>query len=167
MSTALLPALLPAMAGGVPANVLHPGDVVCADRGARLETLLGSCVAVLLTDPRRTVGAMCHIVHCGANPSAASAAGAHGAGALQGMYRLLRARGIEPGLCEAWVIGGGNMFPRLYGGPHVGDDNAQWVLAALAEDGVRVLWQDVGGNTYRRVGWTVGAGAPDVVAVPV
>jgi chemotaxis receptor (MCP) glutamine deamidase CheD len=65
------------------------------------------------------------------------------------------------------VIGGGNMFPGLYGGPHVGDDNAQWVLAALADDGVRVLWQDVGGNTYRRVAWTVGHDAPRVVAVPV
>ena len=44
-------------------QVLHPGDVACADRGERLETLLGSCVAIVLTDPRRTIGAMCHIVH--------------------------------------------------------------------------------------------------------
>jgi chemotaxis protein methyltransferase CheR len=149
------------------AHVLHPGDVFCVDRGERLETLLGSCVAVMITDPRRTLGAMCHIVHCGANPSAASRAGASGAGALCEMYALLRARGIEPTLCDAWVTGGGNMFPGQYGHSHVGDDNAQWVLAALAEDGVRVLWQDVGGNTYRRVGWTVGDDDPDVVAVTV
>jgi chemotaxis protein CheD len=148
-------------------HVLHPGDVVCTDRGDRLETLLGSCIAVLMTDPRRTLGAMCHIVHCGANPSAAVAAGAHGAGALRRMYALLRARGIEPTLCDAWVIGGGNMFPHLYRLSHVGDDNAQWVLSALADDGVRVLGQDVGGSTYRRVGWPVGGDAPDVVSVSV
>jgi chemotaxis protein CheD len=147
--------------------VLHPGDVVCADRGERLETLLGSCVAVLMTDPRRTLGAMCHIVHCGASPSAASSPSAQGAGALRQMFALLRARGIEPRLCEAWLMGGGNMFPGLYGGPHVGDANSHWVLAALADAGVCVLWQDVGGNTYRRVGWTVGEGEPDVVAVAV
>jgi chemotaxis protein CheD len=163
MSAALLVAPPPT----VRAQVLHPGDVVCTDRGERLETLLGSCIAVLMTDPRRTLGAMCHIVHCGANPSAASSDSANGAGAMRRMFALLRARGIEPTLCEAWVIGGGNMFPRLYGGPHVGDDNAHWVLAALADVGVRVLWQDVGGNTYRRVSWTVGADAPGVVAVPV
>ena len=40
-----------------PLHTLHPGDVVCAERGDRMETLLGSCVAVVLTDPRRTVGA--------------------------------------------------------------------------------------------------------------
>ena len=44
-------------------HVLHPGDVACGERGERFETLLGSCVAIVLTDPRRTIGAMCHIVH--------------------------------------------------------------------------------------------------------
>ena len=160
-------ACLPVPPGGMRTHVLHPGDVACAVGGDRLETLLGSCVAVVITDPRRTLGAMCHIVHCGAKPSAASSAGASGAGALRRMYALLRARGIEPRLCEAWVIGGGNMFPGMYERSHVGDDNAHWVLAALADDGVRVLWQDVGGNSYRRVGWTVGDGEPDVVAVAV
>ena len=33
--------------------------------GDRMKTLLGSCVAVILTDQRRTVGTMCHIVHVG------------------------------------------------------------------------------------------------------
>ena len=160
-------ALFPAPQCGMRTHVLQPGDVACADGGDRLETLLGSCVAVVIADPRRTLGVMCHIVRCGAKPSAASSAGANGAGALRRMYSLLRARGIEPTLCEAWVIGGGNMFPGMYERSHVGDDNAQWVLAALADDGVRVLWQDIGGNTYRRVGWTVGDGEPDVVAVAV
>ena len=44
-------------------KVLAPGDVAIGTRGDRFETLLGSCVAIVLTDPRRTVGAMCHIVH--------------------------------------------------------------------------------------------------------
>jgi hypothetical protein len=44
--------------------LLHPGDVVCAERGDTLETLLGSCIAVLLSDRKRTIAAMCHIVHC-------------------------------------------------------------------------------------------------------
>ncbi|MCU0686006.1 MAG: hypothetical protein MUF34_27800, partial [Polyangiaceae bacterium] len=48
-------------------HTLMPGDVACADRGERMETLLGSCIAIVLTDRRNTVGAMCHIVHC--NPA--------------------------------------------------------------------------------------------------
>ena len=148
-------------------HVLHPGDVVCVERGDRLETLLGSCVAIILTDPRRTVGAMCHIVHSGPASTAAGASGTHANVALATMYGLLRERGLDPTRCEAYVYGGGNMFPEILMRSHVGDDNAQWVLAALAEDGVPVLVDDVGGNAYRRLAWNVGPELPHVIAVPI
>ena len=153
-------------------HVLHPGDVVCAERGDRLETLLGSCVAIVLTDPRRTVGVMCHIVHSRPASSAARASGAHAStahagAALAAMYTLLRARGIEPTQCEAYVYGGGNMFPGIFMQSNVGDDNTEWALDALAEDGVPVLVDDVGGNAYRRLAWNVGPELPHVIAVPI
>ena len=148
-------------------HVLHPGDVVCADRGDRLETLLGSCVAIVLTDPRRTVGVMCHIVHSRPASSAARASGAHADVALAAMYTLLRARCIEPTQCEAYVYGGGNMFPGIFMQSHVGDDNTEWALDALADDGIPVLLNDVGGDTYRRLAWTVGPDLPQVIAIPI
>jgi chemotaxis protein CheD len=146
---------------------LHPGDVACASRGERLETLLGSCVAIVLTDPRRTIGAMCHIVHASQAATEAAETGAYAHVALASMYAHLQARGIAPRLCEAYVYGGGNMFPTLVRDGHVGDANARWALDALAADGIRVLLHDVGGNTYRRLSWTVGPDAPHVTAVPV
>jgi chemotaxis protein CheD len=146
---------------------LHPGDVVCGERGDRLETLLGSCVAIILTDPRRTIGAMCHIVHAGQSASSAPANAAYADVALATMYRLLRQCGIDPTQCEAYLYGGGNMFPDLVSQGHVGERNARWVCDALAEDGVRVLAQDLGGCAYRRLSWTVGMGAPQVTSVPI
>ncbi len=149
-------------------HILHPGDVRCATRGEQLVTLLGSCVAVVLADPRRTVGAMCHIVVApGAAGASTDADSRRGDVALDTMYGLLRARGIEPRLCDAWVFGGGNMFPDLFDAAHVGADNAHWTLQALAADGVRVLQHDLGGRAYRRLSWTVGPGAPVAEAVPV
>ncbi len=147
--------------------VLHPGDVACADAGGRLETLLGSCVAVILTDPRRTVGAMCHIVHAQAHRH--DRGDAHHAGpAIDAMCARLRARAIEPRLCAAYVYGGGNMFPGLAdASAHVGARNVAAVLARLASDGIRVVRRDTGGTAYRRLRWTVGPGEPEVVAVPV
>jgi chemotaxis protein CheD len=47
-------------------RTLLPGDVAVGARGMRLETLLGSCVAIVLTDPRRTVDV------CAASSTAAS-----------------------------------------------------------------------------------------------
>lgn len=148
-------------------HTLHPGDVALGLRGDRYATLLGSCIAVVLTDPRRTVGVMCHIVHT-TTQTAAPRDSAWGDAALDRMYALLRERGIEPRLCEAYVYGGGNMFPGLFGGDtHVGSNNARWTLAALAHDGIRVLHSDVGGSSYRKLSWTVGPDAPQAVAVEV
>ncbi|WP_085315389.1 chemotaxis protein CheD [Derxia lacustris] len=151
-----------------PVVTLHPGDVHCAERGVRLETLLGSCVAIVLTDPRRSLGAMCHVIHAGAPPAGATARqSVYGDVALGTMYRLLSARGIVPALCEAYVYGGGNMFPTMCRDRHVGTANIDWAFAALAQDGIALAGHDVGGTVYRRLGWTVGPDAPQVVACEV
>jgi len=148
-------------------HTLHPGNVVCADAGETLETLLGSCIAVILTDPRRTLGVMSHIVHASPDSSPARDGTAHADSALRRMYALLMARGVVPRLCEAYVYGGGNMFPDLFPRRHIGASNSRTVLEALAAEGVKVLAQDIGGPTYRRLRWTVGPGLPQVTAVEV
>lgn len=158
---------VPTCRGSGSVQVLHPGDVALGERGDRLETLLGSCVAIVLTDPRRTLGAMCHIVHSRPATSGSVVSAAYADVALDHMYALLRSRGIEPTLCDAYVYGGGNMFPALCAQGHVGEENAQWALEALAHDGVPVLHHDLGGNTYRRLCWVVGHEAPRVTAVAV
>lgn len=156
-----------APAPDVRVHTLHPGQLAFAERGERLETLLGSCVAVILTDARRTFGAMCHIVHAGTPVHANQDNCAYGPLALAAMDALLLSRGITPSLCQAYVYGGGNMFPQHYPGGGVGDSNAGWVMDALAARGVKVLLQDLGGTVYRRLAWTVGTHEPQVTSVLV
>ncbi len=148
-------------------HTLHPGDVICAERGDRLYTLLGSCVAVVLTDRARTVGAMCHIVHSQPVVSAGAMPTASADAAIDALYRLLTDRSLNPRLAFALVYGGGNMFPSVFKQKHVGESNGRHVLNRLASDGVCVLVQDLGGNTYRRLNWTVGPDPPHVTAVNV
>lgn len=157
------------MSGSALRHVLHPGDVACGARGERMETLLGSCVAIVLTDPRRTVGAMCHIVHASTAPRGQGAvAAAYADAAVDRLFALLQRRAIAGRQCEAWVYGGGNMFPSLVeGASHVGRRNVQAVLSRLDAEGVAVTRCDVGGSTYRRLAWTVGAGAPECTAVEI
>lgn len=148
-------------------HVLHPGDVALAERGGGLETLLGSCIAVVLTDPRRTVGVMCHIVHSGPPKPSVQRSAAHADVAFARMFALLRGRGLDPAMCEAYVYGGGNMFPELFTGGHVGASNTCWAMDALASAGVKVVQHDTGGRAYRRLAWTVGSSAPVVTSVAV
>lgn len=144
---------------------LMPGDVAVGQVGDQFKTLLGSCVSVILTDPRRTVGTMCHIVHVGTPNAENRHNTAYGVAAMHDMFSKLRARGINPRMCEAYVFGGGNMFPHLFREKHVGANNVEWVLDYLHAHDVRVLDQCLGGNGYRKVSWTVGAQAPVVETV--
>lgn len=146
---------------------LLPGDVALATQGERLETLLGSCIAVVLTDPHRTVGAMCHIVHVGTPPAGNRTNTAYGSNAMRHMFNSLRNLGIAPELCEAHVFGGGNMFPGLFKTRHVGASNERWVLDFLDEHGIKVRSHSLGGTYYRKIGWTVGPADPEIVLVNV
>jgi chemotaxis protein CheD len=144
---------------------LMPGDVAVGQSGDQFKTLLGSCVAVLLTDPRRTVGSMCHIVHVGTPNAENRHNTAYGLAAMHEMFTRLRAMGINPAMCQAYVFGGGNMFPHLFREKHVGTSNVDWVLHYLEVHGVVVLDQCLGGHGYRKVSWTVGSRDPVVETV--
>ncbi len=139
---------------------LMPGDVALGYAGDQLKTLLGSCVSVILTDPRRTVGVMCHIVHVG-HPNAANHHNtAFGSVAMAEMTRRLYAIGFAPRSCEAYVVGGGNMFPAMVTHHHVGLNNIDWVMGYLEHHKIRVIKEDLGGASYRKLWWTVGPGDP-------
>ena len=47
---------------------------------------------------------------------------------MQTMFDRLIAVGIPQARCQAYVFGGGNMFPHVFSTTHVGAKNAQWVL---------------------------------------
>lgn len=139
---------------------LLPGDVVVGALGDQFRTLLGSCISVVLTDPRRTVGAMCHIVHVGHPPADATDNTAYGLPAMEAMFAGLAHMGINPRMCEAFVYGGGNMFPELFRTQHVGASNADWVRAFLQQQGIPICDEQVGGHGYRRISWSVGTHMP-------
>jgi chemotaxis protein CheD len=190
---------------GATVQVVHPGGLALARRGETLETLLGSCVAVLLHDPEVRIGALCHIVHAGVPPEAARRQGsavfqARVAAACQARPEALSAEQqallTRPMPATAWagpalfelhamaraalrtqlategrapdgplplrarVYGGGNMFPHLFAGHHVGMANVDEVLQRLAALGLPVVEQQTGGHGYRRLHWRVGPTAP-------
>jgi chemotaxis protein CheD len=149
----------------VKAIELMPGDVVLGLAGDPMKTLLGSCVSVILTDPRRTVGAMCHIVHVGKPNATNTKNTAYGEVAMQEMFDRLMGIGIPPTRCQAYVYGGGNMFPQMFSTTHVGAKNAEWVLDFLHDHGIAVVGDSLGGNGYRKVAWTVGREQPEVEMV--
>ena len=84
---------------------------------------------------------------------------------MENMFARLLSVGIFGARCEAYVFGGGNMFPQLFNRVHVGVNNAEWVLDFLHDHGIAVVDYCLGGNGYRKVSWTVGSGEPVVETV--
>ena len=146
---------------------LMPGDVALGYRGDSFRTLLGSCVSVILSDPRRTVGCMCHIVHVGTGSISQTGNTAYGEHAMSDMFSRLREVGLSHRFCEAYVYGGGNMFPHLIAERHVGASNGEWVMDYLAHHHIAVLDHELGGHGYRKISWVVGPDDPIVETVMV
>jgi len=142
---------------------LHPGDVALAERGEVLETLLGSCIALMLTDPRQTVGVMCHIVNAALppprhRPGQIGLDARFGEPAFEAMALRLRVRGLDIQQCQAWLAGGG--------APNVGESNVHWAHERLSRAGIELLGSDTGGHAARRVHWRVGE-VPEVSVVSI
>ena len=108
---------------------------------------------------------MCHIVHVG-RPNATNLHNtAYGEVAMQDMFDRLVGIGIPPQRCQAYVYGGGNMFPQMFTTTHVGANNARWVMDFLHDHGIVVVGESLGGTGYRKVSWTVGRDVPVVETV--
>lgn len=146
---------------------LMPGDVALARHGQRLKTLLGSCVSVILTDRQRSTATMCHIVHSMPPNSANLHNTAYASCAMDKMFHLIRHAGLSPTQCEAYLFGGGNMFPEQHRDNHVGERNAHWAWDFLTEHHIPIVGYSVGGTVYRKLAWTIGPAEPELITTDV
>jgi chemotaxis protein CheD len=115
---------------------------------------LGSCVAICLWDPAAKVAGMAHVVLPGVNPAGAPHAKFAGS-ALPALVALMQAEGAgrDPKKYVAKLAGGAQVLSLGGSGslPRVGEQNARAVQEALAEAGVQVQAQDLGGSKGRSV----------------
>ena len=145
------------------AIVLGVGDVAATNTpGDSLKTYaLGSCVAVILMDPRtRTVG-MAHIALPDSGVNAAKAAQHPGYFADTGIPELLRAmvdRGCRSSRgVMAKLVGGAKVMDRnsIF---NIGKRNVLTVKRILWEHGMGATAEDVGGTISRTVSVDVDSG---------
>jgi chemotaxis protein CheD len=130
-------------------SMVGMGQALACRAPQRLWSILGSCVAVVLADPKRHAGAMSHVVL----PSAAGRSGSPGKfadTAVPHMLQLLREIGVPGEGLVAKIAGGASMFGRAMP-MEVGENNVQSIVEALSAAGIRVIGRDVGGNKGRRV----------------
>lgn len=120
---------------------------------ARLRTLLGSCVGVILHDRQGRTGGIAHILLPDSQGDPRGQPGRFADTAvpalLADMERLAAARGR--GRLTARVAGGANMFATGGAAEGIGDRNGKAVEAILAALGIPVIGRDLGGTSGRSV----------------
>lgn len=93
---------------------LQPCDFFFGQAGARVRTLLGSCVSITLWHPRLCIGGMCHFMLPQRNiPRHGQLDGKYADEAMEMFLLKIRSFNTRPAEYEVKVFGGGNMFPEI------------------------------------------------------
>lgn len=149
------PAIVPRAAAEpstLQAFYLEPGGVVAMSRPTEVTTILGSCVAVCLWDERLHVGGMNHFLLPTA-PVGQRPSGRHGAAAIPMLIHEMERLGSQRQHLMAKVFGGAHMMgpPPPGAAPALGLRNAELARQLLAEAGIVILAEDVGGSAGRKL----------------
>ncbi|HEU0052485.1 MAG TPA: chemotaxis protein CheD [Longimicrobium sp.] len=129
---------------------------------------LGSCVAIVVSDPRARVGGLAHALL--PEPALARDRGNHAKFASTAVPMLveeLAAMGARAARLEARLVGGASMFTNLMvpGSLNMGERNVRAAREALRLAGIPLLGEAVGGDFGRSVRFTVGEGRTVVSSV--
>jgi len=129
---------------------------------------LGSCVAVVLHDATRQVGALGHVLLPSRSLARDSGRPAKFADqAVPAMLEAMGKAGADPRRIEARLVGGAAMFAALLptGTVHMGERNVLACRKALRTGGIPIVAEEVGGDSGRSVYFDVASGTVTVRAV--
>jgi len=123
--------------------VIYTGDVATSASPAVLETLLGSCVAVCLFDPRRRIGGMNHILLPEGSDDVRSAR--FGIHAMELLINQLMQQGADRASLVAKAFGGACVFAGM-STVKIGTMNAEFVREFLHIEQIPLVAQRLGGT---------------------
>lgn len=143
----------PAGAGaGLRTAYLHPGEIFTSAAPTEVTTILGSCVAVCLWDSQLRVGGLNHFL-LPSPPSAEPPSARYGDTAIPWLLARLEALGSQRRTLRAKLFGGASVGPgvRSSGRMHLGERNVELARRLLAELGISVVAEDLGGTSGRKL----------------
>lgn len=143
---------------------LMPGDLFFGGAPARVSTLLGSCVSIVLWNPKRRIGGMCHYLLPTGRPRTGGKPGAYADIAMAKLFDAVTRAGSRPAEYRTTLVGGGHMFPLLHREaiPEVGERNVAAGRALLAHYRFTLHREDTGGEGHRHVDFDIATGAVNV-----
>ena len=145
-----------------PANgplYLHPGQLHADREPCVVSTILGSCVAVCLFDAAAGVGGVNHFLLPHESGDEAPV-GRYGPAATRALIARVLALGASRESLAARIVGGANVLAAFHRQTrHLGTANVEAAREVLRAAGVRVVAEEVGGTSGRKLLFSFGDGA--------
>jgi chemotaxis protein CheD len=133
---------------------LQPGEFHFSQGKMRINTLLGSCVAITLWHPKKHLGGMCHYMLPCSGPSKRQELGFFADGAISMFLKEIKKYHTHPRDYQVKLFGGSNMLQQLNSNHHylnVAEKNIAAGLKLLSKHGFHVKDMDLGGYVHRQV----------------
>ena len=141
--------------GEIRLHMVLPGEhLVIQNPGEAAGTILGSCVAACIRDRRSGVGGLNHFLLPGSEDQANPRYGSY---AMEVLINEILSGGSQRCDLEAKVFGGAAVIASKVG-YDIGRRNGEFVKSYLANEGIRLLADDLGGNRGRRLNYHPASG---------
>lgn len=147
---------------------VHIGQVKIGRPGQHLNAILGSCIGLGFLVPKRQIYGLSHSL-LSKSPTPITELGAKFVDqAVHSLLELMEITPEEKRKVEVLVAGGGNLTGTDADGPgnRVGAINAEFAIKAVRANGLRVRYQDLGGNFGRKVEIDCDTGKFEVKTIP-
>jgi chemotaxis receptor (MCP) glutamine deamidase CheD len=120
------------------------GDVFASHTPAMVSTVLGSCIAACIFDPIAAIGGMNHFMLPQANRATTSTS--FGIHAMELLINKIMQLGGDRRRFQAKVFGGANVLALSGADLQIGKRNSEFVQQFLADEGIPIAAQRLGGN---------------------
>lgn len=131
-------------------HYLYPGLIFAASQPTLVCTVLGSCVSICLWDERRQTGGINHFMLPYWNGEGL-ALPRYGDIAIPQLVKKMESLGSHRNNLVAKVFGGARLWGSSDAIISVGQRNVDLALATLAELNIRIVGQDTGSDTGRKI----------------
>ncbi len=154
---------LPPMTGRMHTVTVIQGEFAVSRRADEvLSTILGSCVATCMFDPRAGVGGMNHFLLPKAGEGVAEDL-RYGTHAMELLINGLLGAGAARDQLRAKIFGGATMAEGL---SDVGGANARFAHSFLAAENIPIISESLGGTMARRIRFHATTGRAQQMLVP-
>ena len=131
-------------------HFLYPAALFASKDPHRINTILGSCVAVCLWDPMLKIGGINHYMLPLWNGQGL-ASPKYGNIAIEKLLEKMKSFGSNQRNLKAKVFGGGEVIETNISQFHIGERNIQIAFEMLDEYKIPVLGKSVGGKQGRKI----------------